>query len=132
MGLFFMSTFAEDIFVEEEKLRIGQGSAEAFLVCDKSLGDYKAPFYAWLAAEGYTFAGYHGNYGCSWAYINISRKQYAYGMPGVHAVKPIGNHAITMDEFMTIYRIYEQYRGKPPLVFHSQNCDYDAIPGTAE
>lgn len=118
--------------MEEEKLRIGQGSAEAFLVCDKSLGDYKAPFYAWLAAEGYTFAGYHGNYGCSWAYINISRKQYAYGMPGVHVVKPIGNHAITMDEFMTIYRIYEQYQGKPPLVFHSQICDYDAIPGTAE
>ena len=47
-------------------------------------------------------------------------------MPGACLVTPTGNHAITIDEFMTIYRIYEKYQGKNPLVFHSVDCDYDA------
>ena len=110
----------------EQKLRIGQGKAEAFLVCDKSLESVDAPFFSWLCDEGFSFAGYHGNYGCYWAHVNIARRQYAYGMPGVCLAEPIGNHAITIEEFMTIYRIYEKYQGKAPLVFHSVNCDYDA------
>lgn len=112
--------------MEEKRLRIGQGKAEAFLVCDKSLESIDAPFFSWLRGEGFSFAGYHGNYGCYWAHVNITRKQYAYGMPGVCLAVPIGNHAVTIDEFMTIYRIYEKYQGKNPLVFHSVNCDYDA------
>ena len=67
----------------EEKLHIGQGKVEVFLICDKSLGDCNAPFLNWLREEGFTFSGYHGNYGCCWAYANITRKEYAYGMPGV-------------------------------------------------
>jgi hypothetical protein len=111
--------------MEEKELRISQGKPEAFLICNKSLGSIHAPFFKWLRDKGFTFAGYHGNYGCSWVHVNITRKQYAYGMPGVELVKPIGNHAITMEEFMTIYEIYEKYEGKNPLVFHSVNCDYD-------
>ena len=112
--------------MEEKELRISQGKPEAFLVCNKSLESIHAPFFKWLRDEGFTFAGYHGNYGCHWAHVNITRKQYAYGMPGVELVKPIGNHAITIEEFMTIYEIYKKYEGKNPLVFHSVNCDYDA------
>lgn len=112
--------------MEEKKFRISQGEPEAFLVCDKSLESIHAPFFLWLRDEGFTFAGYHGNYGCYRAYVNITRKQYAYGMPGIELVRPIGDHAITIDEFMTIYHIFEKYQGKNPLVFHSANCDYDA------
>lgn len=111
--------------MEEKITRITQGKTECFLVCDKSLESIYAPFYTWLRNEGFTFAGYHGNYGCHFAHVNITRKQYAYGMPGVCLATPIGNHAITISEFMTIYNIYEKYRGKAPLVFHSKNCDYD-------
>lgn len=67
----------------EEKLHIGQGKVEVFLVCDKSLGEINAPFLKWLREEGFTFSGYHGNCGCWWVYVNITRKEYAYGMPGV-------------------------------------------------
>lgn len=112
--------------MEEQRTHIGQGKAEAFLVCDRSLGDSDAPFFSWLRSEGFTFACYNWNYGCYWAHVSITRKQYAYGMPGACLVTPTGNHAITIDEFMTIYRIYEKYQGKNPLVFHSVNCDYDA------
>lgn len=109
--------------MEEKKQRITEGRIEAFLVADKSLESIHAPFYEWLREEGFRFAGYHGNYGCWWAHINITRKQYAYGMPGVRLVQAIGNHAITIDEFKTIYAIYKKYEGKEQFVFHSARFD---------
>ena len=98
--------------MEEQRTHISQGKAEAFLVCDRSLGDSDAPFFSWLRSEGFTFACYNWNYGCYWAHVSITRKQYAYGMPGACLVTPTGNHSITIDEFMTIYRIYEKKSGK--------------------
>jgi len=111
--------------MEEKKQHIGQGKVEVFLVCDKSLGSIHAPFFEWLAQENFRFSGYHGNYGCPWVYVNITRKEYAYGMPVVGLAVPLGNHAITMDEFMMIYNIYKKYEGKDLFVFHSERFDYD-------
>ena len=112
--------------MEEKTLKIGGGRTEAFLVCDRSLADCEAPFIKWLRSEGFTYGGYHGNYGCCWAHINITRKQYAYGMPGVGLALPIGNHAITIDEFKTIYAIYKKYEGKDLFTFNKERFDYDA------
>lgn len=112
--------------MEKQELKIGAGKTEAFLVADKSLESIHAPFFEWLRKEGFTFGGYHGNYGCWWAHINITRKQYAYGMPGVSLAQPIGNHAITIDEFISIYEIYKKYEGKGLFVFHTERFDYDA------
>lgn len=109
--------------MEEKKLRIGGGKTEAFLVCDKSLGSLDAPFYSWLRSEGFTFGGYHGNYGCWWVHINITRKQFAYGMPGVGLAQPIGNHAITIDEFMTVYNIFKKYENKELFTFRFERFD---------
>ena len=80
--------------------------------------------YSWLRDEGFTFGGYHGNYGCWWAHVNITRKQFAYGMPGVCLALPIGDHAITIEEFKTIYNIYKKYIGKDVFVFHEKRFDY--------
>ena len=109
----------------EEKKRIDSWGKEAFLVYEKSLGKHESPIYKWLREEGFTFGGSKGNFGCPWVYINITRKQYAYGMPGVAVVKPIGDHAITMDEFRSIYAIYKKYEGKEIFVFHSERFDCD-------
>ena len=98
--------------MEEKTLKIGGGKPEAFLVCDKSLADCKAPFFKWLQSEDFTFGGYHGNYGC--------------GMPGVSLALPIGNHAITIDEFKTIYAIFKKYEGKELFTFSNERFDYDA------
>ena len=111
--------------MEEKKLRIGEGKSEAFLVCDRSLESLDAPFFKWLREEGFTFGGVHGNYGCPWAHVNITRKQFAYGMPGVALAKATGNHAITIEEFHTIYSIYRKYDGKGLFVFNSKRFDYD-------
>ncbi len=102
-------------------IRICDHPHEAFLVHDESLGDSNAPFYKWLRSLGYEFAGHHGNFGSTWAYVDISNKEFAYGMPSIAFMAAIGNHAITMDEFLTIYKIYEKYEGKPPLVFDTNS-----------
>ena len=109
--------------MEEEKY-IGQGKVEVLFVCDDSLKSIDAPFYKWLSSEGFTFAGHHGNYGSPCVYVNITKKQYAYPMPGVSLAQIFGNHGITMEEFFTIYNIYKKYEGKPFNVFHSEPYDY--------
>lgn len=111
--------------MEEKELHIGEGKREAFLICDRSLETVDAPFFKWLREEGFSFGGYHGNYGCCWAHVNISSKQYAYGMPGVALAAPLGNHAITIEEFKTIYGIYKKYDGKDLFTFKSVRFDYD-------
>lgn len=111
--------------MEENKKNMVQWPREAFLVCDRALKTLHSPFLDWLHSEGFTFGGYKGNFGCCWLYINISRKQYAYGMPGVPLTSPLGNHAITTREFRVIYDIYKQYEGKDCFVFHSERFDFD-------
>ncbi|WP_028129216.1 hypothetical protein [Selenomonas sp. AE3005] len=102
----------------KENRYIYEVKAEAFLVYDKSLCEMDSPFVQWLRSEGFSYAGRDGNYGiCSWAYVNITHKMYAYGKPFIPIVKETGNHAITIDEFKTIYAIYKKYEGKKIFSF---------------
>jgi hypothetical protein len=103
---------------ERKKPIISRINPEAFLVQDESLSDIDAPFYKWLDKNHFKHAWYKGHYSsCDWVFINITNKLYAYGMPGVEIIKPIGNHAITIDEFMQIFNIYDKYKGLNALEF---------------
>ena len=104
-------------------MRIGEGRREVFLVCDKSLKRNDAPFLNMLHAEGFSLGDHHGNFGCPWVFVDITRKKYAYGMPGVALAGVIGNHAITIDEFMAFYTIYKKYEDKELFVFNAEPFD---------
>lgn len=94
-----------------EEKTIGMG-ASCFLVKDASLRDgFRSPIYTWLKNDGFTTWGRKGTYNTDWIYINILSKIYAPGVPGVGITKVVGGHAITLDEFMTIYSIYKKYEG---------------------
>ena len=101
-------------------LKIWEGKKKAFLVCDESLKSSDAPFYEFLRNEGYAYGAHKGNFGCPWAHVDITTKQFAYGMPGAELVGAIGNHAITIDEFITIYNIYKKYNGLSALKLPEQ------------
>ena len=106
--------------MDEEKLSISKLPAESFLIKDESLQDIDAPFLVWLRENGFKLGFSKGHYSvCDWVFVNITHKLYAYGMPGVKIVNPIGNHGITVDEFYTIYNIYSKYSGLNPLEFSS-------------
>ncbi|MCR5454882.1 MAG: hypothetical protein K6F33_07850 [Bacteroidales bacterium] len=102
---------------ETGETNISNIEPEAFLIKDDSLKKTDAPFYKWLDKHNFKYAWHKGHYGCEWVFVNITHKLYAYGMPGVEIIKSIGNHAITIDEFMIIYEIYEKYSGLLPLQF---------------
>ena len=99
-----------------EERKIGSGTS-CFLVKDESLKlEWRAPLYEWLRNEGFVSWGRKGTFlGVDWIYINITSKVFAPGMPGVGITRVIANHAITLDEFMTIYNIYKKYDGLDPL-----------------
>lgn len=110
--------------MEEETLSISDGTA-AFLICDESLKSNTAEFYAWLREEGFHSWGCHGNYGCWWVYVNMESKLFAPGMPGIPITHAVGNHAITIKEFHTIYSIFKKYEDKETFVFQNERFDYD-------
>ena len=104
--------------------RISDGSA-AFLVYDKAI-DGNDTFTKWLNDNGFSKWDKHGYYsGCSWVYINLNNRLYAPGMPGIAITSVLGNHAITISEFKTIYKIYEKYDGNDVFVFNTKKFDYD-------
>ena len=98
-----------------------------FLVCDDQFTDYETEIFKWLKSNGFRAhpkSGIWGS-GCNWAFINIYNKIYILGRPGVAYASVINNHAITIEEFKTIYEIYKKYEGKDLFVFHKERFDYD-------
>ena len=97
--------------MEEKELRTG---ASCFLIKDERLvGEWwKTPIYRFLEDEGFEpWARAKTQWGVDWIYVNIYSKVYSKGMYGVALTKVVGNHAITFDEFLTIYNIYKKYDG---------------------
>ena len=84
---------------------------EAFVVRDRSLKDIDAPFFKWLEENGFKKGFSKGHFGCDWVFVSITHKLYAYGMPGVAIVKETGGHAITLDEFFAVWKIFAKYEG---------------------
>lgn len=110
-----------------EERKIGTDGA-CFLVKDVSLKqEWDCPIYAWLRERGFRSWGRKGTYlGVDWVFININSKIFAPGMPGVQITRPIGQHAITFEEFKIIYNIFEKYNALPPLQMErneEQNCN---------
>ena len=48
---------------------------------------------------------------CPWFFIDIVNKVFIPGRPGVCYGTVIGDHAITFEEFKTIYSMYKKYKG---------------------
>ena len=90
-------------------------------------------FFKWLKDEGFSY--YHcgsTTSGVGWVYINLTSKVYTGGKTGVSVTSVIANHAITIEEFMTIYQIYKKYEGLGLLRMNLQEqyCHkYDDMKG---
>ena len=50
-------------------------------------------------------------YSCNWYWVNMNSRIYCIGKPGVAYTEPLGKHAITPEEFITIHSIYKKYDG---------------------
>lgn len=95
----------------------------AFLVYDKYLSNLEiSEFYKWLKDKGFAIDTNNPKHGypyweCSWIYIDLNNKTFSFGMHGVELFEVIGSHAITVEDFKTIFEIYEKYRNKKLFEF---------------
>lgn len=95
-----------------EEKRFNESS---FLVKDDSLKDISCEFYQYLKKEG--FDSIYGHWDTTWAFVNIDNMNYAYGRPGVLYVPVLFDHAITIEEFKTIWDIFKKYKDKKLMEF---------------
>lgn len=89
-------------------------NASCFLIKDERLKKdwHLSPIYIFLKENGFTGeAGAYSIEGIDWLYVNIYSKVFAKGRVGIALTKVVGDHAITFDEFVTIYNIYKNYEG---------------------
>ena len=101
---------------------ISEGSS-SFLIKDEDLLlGWESNIIKYLKSEGFVSWGKKGYYdGINWIYININNKLFAFGMPGIPITTPVGNHAITFEEFLNIYEIYKKYDINHPLKMVKKN-----------
>ena len=97
----------------------------AFLVATDEATYFNSKLLIFLEDEGFNHVGKGMFDNCPWVFIDLNKKVYAYGMPGIPYTGVIGGHAIKLSEFYTIYNIYKQYEGKELFVFKSKRFDYD-------
>lgn len=97
----------------------------AFLVATDEATYFNSKLLNFLDDEGFNNVGKGMFDNCPWIYIDLNKKVYAYGIPGIPYTGVIGGHAIRLSEFYTIYNIYKQYAGKELFVFKSKRFDYD-------
>lgn len=99
---------------------ISQGSSSFLIKSEELKKGYESSFVEFLHNEGFKTWRRKGYYsGIDWIYVNINNKRYAFGLPGIAVAEPVGNHAITIDEFKTIYDIYKKYNPEYPLKMDS-------------
>ena len=89
-------------------------NASCFLIKDERLKKdwHLSPIYIFLKENGFTCeAGAYSIEGIDWLYINIYSKVFKKGRAGIGFTPVVGDHAITFDEFVTVYNIYKKYEG---------------------
>jgi len=89
-----------------------------FLIKDKSLlQGWDSTVYHYLWSKGFVRWQKKGiSRGVDWVFANICDKIFAPGIPGYPVTAVACDHAVTFEEFKTIYEIFNKYIGLDPLV----------------
>ena len=100
--------------METGKKSISEGNAT--ILVRFGTEDSGGDFMDWLKEEGFERWQYSKGYlCCDWVWVNLDNMLYARGMPGIKVTGCIRDHAITAEEFRTIWEIFRKYECKAPL-----------------
>ena len=88
-----------------------------FLIKDTSLlQGWNSPVYNYLWSKGFIRWRTKGVFkGVDWVFVNICSKMFAPGLPGYQVTAVACDHAVTFEEFKTIYEIFGKYVGLDTL-----------------
>ena len=105
----------------ERELKIGSA---CFLIKDERLKKdwHESPIFDFIKEEGFICweKSKKNIEGIDWLFINPYSKVYAKGVPGIGLAPVVCEHAITFDEFLTIYNIYKKYSGLGTLKMNKE------------
>lgn len=92
-------------------------NGSVFLIRDASLAEPKnSPVFHWLCDNGFHAWRYKGWFSAvDWIYVNIRTKTFEMGVPKTGPTGVVGDHAVSFEEFLSIYDIYNKYRGSDVL-----------------
>ena len=117
----------KDILKWKQESGMFEGAA-CVLIKEPELNDKQHPFWAWLEDEGFYPWNHHVQYkGEYWVYININTRYYLHAMSDIPLPTPIGNHAVTIQEFKTIWEIYKKYSGLPLLKMNNDDIANETL-----
>lgn len=85
-----------------------------YLFCLVYIKGCESEFWKYMSQEKFKFE-FGG--GCPWVFVNINKKTYKKGKAGICFGPVFGDHAVTVEEFKTIWEIYKKYEGLNPLEF---------------
>lgn len=97
---------------EKYDQQIEDGGSAAVIVYGDSIEHFSGTdLHKFLIEEGFDSWIHAKGYPMNWVYVNMNSKVYAKGMPGINITPHLGNHAVTIDDFRTIYDIYRKNEG---------------------
>ncbi len=70
--------------------------------------NWDSDFIKYLKDRGFTNWGIKGYFTGNILFINLNSKRYAFLYPGVKITEPIANKYISIEDFKTIYNIFEK------------------------
>ena len=73
--------------------------------------DYESDILTFLKLN--KFGCQAGYCGCPWYFVDIENRKYKPGRPGLSYGRVVGNHAITLNEFLLIYEIFNNHEEEP-------------------
>lgn len=91
-----------------------EGAATFYIVDSKLEHRDDDSFILWLKSEGYRLQSVGHPTADHCLYVNVASKVYNWGMAGILLSPILFDHAIHIDEFMTIYEIFKKYDQFPP------------------
>ena len=71
--------------------------------------NWNSNFISYLNEKGFSNWERKGYCGGNVLYVNLTSKRYAFSWPGVKFTKPIVRKYISIEDFKTIYEIFEKY-----------------------
>ena len=98
-----------------QSANLSSGTA-CIMVKDPLLNCTNPDFVRWLRLKGFRSAYGLGHYeNVDWVYVNINSMTYSFGKPGVKMVSVLGEQAVSIEEFMQIYAIFQKPSQEAPV-----------------
>ncbi|MCR5348109.1 MAG: hypothetical protein K6E59_00645 [Bacilli bacterium] len=135
---FYKTAMVDDAKCVVDPTRTRRSFSDCFLVRFEDghgnrdpLGKVPDGLVSYLKGKGFKCKSGCGYWGCPWYYVDITRRIFYPGRPGVCYAEVIGDRSISFEEFKEILSIYERYDPDDPILATRKKEPIQAIIETS-